>query len=47
MKKQKKPAKLVNFYMTNEDIIFVDENGKEFAFSALCEEFRKQIGGTE
>lgn len=42
--KQKKPAKVVNFYMTNEDIILVDENGKEFAFGAACEEFRKQLG---
>ena len=42
--KQKKPAKVVNFYMTNEDIILVDENGKEFAFGAACEEFRKQMG---
>ena len=42
--KQKKPAKVVNFYMTNEDIILVDENGKEFALGAACEEFRKQMG---
>ena len=42
--KQKKPAKVVNFYMTNEDIILVDENGKEIAFGAACEEFRKQLG---
>lgn len=42
--KQKKPAKIVNFYITNEDIILVDENGKEFAYGALCEELRKQMG---
>ena len=30
--------------MTNEDIILVDENGKEFALGAACEEFRKQMG---
>lgn len=49
--KQKKPAKIVNIRVTNEDIIFIDENGKEFALGAACEEFCKQnrniIGGTE
>lgn len=42
--KQKKPAKIANFYMTNEDIILVDENGKEFALGAACKELRKQMG---
>jgi hypothetical protein len=42
--KQKKPAKIANIRMTNEDIILVDENGKEFALGAACEEFRKQMG---
>lgn len=41
--KQKKPAKTVNFYMTDKDIILVDENGNEFALGAACEEFRKQM----
>ena len=41
--KQKKPAKIVNFYMTDKDIIIVDENGSEFALGAACEEFRKQM----
>lgn len=42
--KQKKSAKIANVRMTNEDIILVDENGKEFALGAACEEFRKQMG---
>jgi hypothetical protein len=41
--KQKKPAKIVNFYMTDKDIIIVDENGSEFSLGAACEEFRKQM----
>lgn len=49
--KQKKPTKIVNIRATDRDIIFVDENGKEFALGAACEEFCKQnrniIGGTE
>lgn len=42
--KQKKPAKIVNIRMTDEDIILVDESGKEFALGAACEEFYKQMG---
>lgn len=51
MKNRKSPLKLRIFCMTNEDIIVVDEDGKEFALGAACEEFRKTngniIGGTE
>ena len=42
--KQKKPAKIVEVTFDNEDIIFIDENGKKIAYSALCDDLRKQFG---
>ena len=42
--KQKKPAKIVEVTFENEDIVFIDENGKKFALGVACEEFRKQLG---
>lgn len=42
--KQKKPAKIVEVTFENEDIVLIDENGKKIAYSALCDELRKQLG---
>ena len=42
--KQKKPAKIVEISIENEDVVFIDENGKKTAYGALCDELRKQLG---
>jgi hypothetical protein len=42
--KQKKPAKIVEITFENEDIVFIDENGKKIAYGALCDDLRKQLG---
>ena len=43
-KKKKEFAKIVNYSITNEDLIIIDENGKTFSFREFCDEFHKQFG---